>query len=99
MTQSVKFDRIITGVISGIMLPIVVAFFIFLFSKGDPSLSQWLNRISITGVETQIITLCVFPNVVIFFLFNHFDMLRATRGVLGVTIAWAAVMLIVRLFS
>jgi len=40
--------------------------------------------------------MCVFPNVLIFLLFNRFDMLRASRGVLGITMAWAIVVFIVK---
>jgi hypothetical protein len=98
MTKSAKYDKIASGVASGIILPLLVALFVFLFSKGDPGLTEWLRKISLAGVETQIITLCVFPNVLIFFLFNYLDMLRASRGVLGITIVWAVIVFIVKLF-
>lgn len=97
MMTSEKYDKILTGVLSGIILPFTVAVFIFLFAKEDPSPAQWIKRISLAGVWTHIISLCVFPNVVIFFIFNHFDMLRASRGVLGITIVWALVVLLVKL--
>jgi hypothetical protein len=42
-----------------------------------------------SGIATQMITLCVVPNVLVFLIFNHYDMLKAARGVLGLTIAWA----------
>lgn len=91
MKLTEKYDRLSTGLIAGILLPLVVAFFVFLFSKGDPDLSDWLRKVLRADVVSQIITLCVFPNVLIFLLFNHFDMLRASRGVLGMTIFWAVI--------
>jgi hypothetical protein len=84
-----KYDRQITGVISGILLPLLAALIVFLFSQGNHNLHTWLRKISEANIVTHIITLCVFPNVVIFLLFNHFDMLRASRGMLGITIFWA----------
>jgi hypothetical protein len=33
----------------------------------------------------------VFPNIIIFLIFNRLDMLRAARGVLAVTIIWAVI--------
>ncbi|MBN1108843.1 MAG: hypothetical protein JXR66_00135 [Bacteroidales bacterium] len=94
MMTAQKYDKTLTGVLSGIILPLTVALFIFIFAKEDPSPAQWLKRISLAGVWTHIISLCVFPNVIIFFIFNHFDMLRASRGVLGITIVWAVVVLL-----
>jgi hypothetical protein len=96
MTIAEKYDRIQTGIISGILIPLIIAFFIFIFSRGNPSLSEWFHRISRAGMETNIITLCVFPNVFIFLLFNHFDMLKASRGVLGITIIWALIVFLVK---
>ncbi len=91
MTFTGKFDKISTGVISGLLLPFMIAIIMFLFSKGDPSLKEWIGKILTADIVSKIITLCVFPNVLIFLLFNHFDMLRASRGVLGITIAWAVI--------
>jgi hypothetical protein len=96
MTIAEKYDRMPTGIISGILIPLIIAFFIFIFAKGDPGLSEWFHRISRAGMETNIISLCVFPNVLIFLLFNYFDMLRASRGVLGITIVWAVVVFLVK---
>lgn len=98
MKVAEKYDRVATGLISGLLLPLIVAVFVFVFSKGDPSPGEWIKRVSAAGVETHIISLCVFPNVLIFLLFNHFDMLRASRGVLGITIAWALVVFLIKLF-
>ena len=97
MTVTEKYDRLTTGVIAGLLLPLLTAFIIFLLAKGDPSLQSWLKKIVDSDIVTKVITLCVFPNVFIFLLFNHFDMLRASRGVLGMTIAWAAIVFGVKL--
>lgn len=98
MTITEKYDKVITGVLSGLILPLIVSFFIFIFAKGDPNLTEWFQRVSMAGVKTHIISLCVFPNVLIFLIFNHFDMLRASRGVLGITILWAVIVFLVKLF-
>jgi hypothetical protein len=99
MTFAEKYDKPATGIISGFLLPVIIALFIFLFAKGDPSLDLWLGKIIAAGIATHVISLCVFPNVLIFLLFNHFDMLRASRGVLGVTIVWAILVFIVKFWS
>jgi len=91
MTLPVKYDKLGTGIIAGFLLPFIAALIAFLFARGNPDLNDWVRKIGQAGVETQIISLCVFPNILVFLLFNHFDMLSASRGVLGVTIFWAVI--------
>ena len=91
-----KYDKLITGIISSLLLPVTTGLIIWLFSAGHQSLYSYFIKISNADIVTHIITLCVFPNIFIFLIFNHFDMLRASRGVLGITIAWAVVVFIVK---
>jgi hypothetical protein len=91
MKFSERFDKVLTGVISGFLFPFFVGTIIFLFSSGHQSLHSYLARIADSHIVTHSITLCVFPNIIIFLIFNQFDMLKATRGVLGITIFWAAI--------
>jgi hypothetical protein len=96
MTIPEKYDKQVTGILSGLLLPLFVALIVFLFSKGTPGLHSWLRRIVEADIITHIITLCVFPNVLLFMLFNYFDMLRASKGILGITIVWAAIVFVVK---
>ena len=89
MKVTEKYDYLTTGIITGLLLPAVTALIMFLFTKDDPSLKEWLRKIADADIVSKIITLAVIPNVFIFLFFNHFDMLRASRGVLGITFAWA----------
>lgn len=86
-----KYDKVLTGIISGLFLPLIVGLCIYLFSPTHLSIHSYLTRIAETNIVTHAITLCVFPNIFIFLIFNRFDMLRASRGVLAMTIVWAVV--------
>jgi hypothetical protein len=99
MTIPEKFDRMITGVTSGAIFPILVGFSIFLFSSGGMSLAKYLSRIAESDIITHSISMCVFPNIFIFLVFNRFDMLRAARGMLAVTIVWAAIVFAVKFLA
>lgn len=96
MTFAENNDKLITGIIPAVLLPFIVGLIIYLFSSGNLSVAAYLSRIAETNIITHSITLCVFPNVFIFLIFNRFDMLRASRGVLAVTIAWALVVFAVK---
>jgi hypothetical protein len=86
-----KFDKVFVGVMSGLLFPLIVGLIIYAFTSGHQSIVAYLGRISNSDIVTHAISLCVFPNIIIFFLYNQFDMLRATRGVLAMTIVWAVI--------
>jgi hypothetical protein len=94
-----KYDKEITGLISGLLLPFIIGLIIYFFSADHQSLHSYLVRISDSNIVTHSVTLCVFPNIIIFLIFNRLDMLRATRGVLAITIIWAALVFIVKLLG
>jgi hypothetical protein len=96
MTLYEKYDKLITGLISGFIFPFIIGISIYIFSGGDMSLGAYLIRLKESNIITHSITLCVFPNVFIFLIFNRFDMLRATRGVLAITIVWAVIVFAVK---
>lgn len=91
MSLSDRYDKIFVGFLAGLVLPFVIGFFIYLFGPGDVSLASFLAKLVQSNIVTHSITLCVFPNIFIFLIFNRFDMLRASQGVLAVTIIWAVV--------
>lgn len=99
MTFAEKYDKTFTGIASGIILPAFVGFCIYLFSSRGMSIGSYLSRISDTNIITHAISICVFPNVLIFMLYNRYDMLRACRGVLAVTIVWAIIVFLVKIFG
>ncbi len=98
MSFSQKYDKGLTGIISGFLLPFIVGFIIYIFTSAHAGLYLYLTRIADARIITHSITLCVFPNVIIFLLFNRYDMLKAARGVLAVTIVWAAILFGVKIF-
>jgi hypothetical protein len=96
MTRSERYDKTVFGTLTGFILPLIVVLFFYLFSEGSLSLTGYFHKIINADILTHIISLCVFPNILLFLLFNRFDMLKATRGVLGITIFWAVLMFAVK---
>lgn len=91
MTFAQKYDKMISGIISGALLPMITGLIIYLFSSGHQSIHSYLARIVESDIITHAITICVFPNVFVFLIFNRYDMLNAAKGVLAMTIIWALV--------
>jgi len=97
MTLTEKYDRQWIGVLSGFMAPLLISLVVWISSQGSSSLPEYLKRIVEADILTHIISLCVFPNIFLFLFFNRLDMLRATRGVLAITIFWAVLVFAVKL--
>lgn len=91
MNFNERFDKVLTGVLSGLVFPFITGLIIYAFTSNHQSLHSYVVRIADSSIVTHAITLCVFPNILIFLIFNRLDMLLATRGVLAVTIIWAIV--------
>jgi hypothetical protein len=99
MINYLKFDKVSVGVLSGLLLPLLVGLIIFAFSAGNMTVRDYIMRIIYTKVITHSISICVFPNILIFLGFNWLDMLKATRGVLAITIVWAIIVFGVKFFA
>jgi hypothetical protein len=97
MKLAEKYDKVLTGIVSGAFFPLIIALIVFAFTAHGKSIAEYLVRISQAGIIIHAITLCVFPNVIIFLLFNQFDMLRSAKGVLGMTIVYAIIVFILKL--
>lgn len=93
-----KLNNALTGAVAGIILPVLSFTLFFLFTRHGLSLADYLRKIADAGNVSQIMSVCVFSNIIIFLLFNRFEMLRASKGVLGITIAWAFTVFGIKLF-
>ena len=96
MTFTGKYDKVAAGAIAGFLLPVIISLIFYFFSSGNRSLFQYYNRIVTADILTHVISLCVFSNLFLFLIFNRLDMLRATRGVLGITIFWAVLVFAIK---
>jgi hypothetical protein len=73
-----------------------IGLIIFALTAHGKSMASYIERIREANIITHAITLCVFPNIAVFLMFNRFDMLRALRGVLAATILWAIAVFIIK---
>lgn len=93
-----KLNNALTGVIAGIVVPLIAFTLFFIFTGNGLSMVEYFEKIKDADNITEIMSVCVFANIVIFLIFNRFEMLRASKGVLGITIAWAFTVFGIKLF-
>jgi hypothetical protein len=92
-----KYNNALTGVISGIVIPVTAFFIFFLLTRQGLTLDLFIRRMIEVDNVTEVMSVSVFDNILIFLLFNRFDMLRASKGVLGITIVWAFIVFGIKL--
>jgi hypothetical protein len=93
-----RFNNAVTGAISGLVLPVLAFIVFFLFTRHGVSFEQYFKNMESADNVTEIMSVAVFTNIIIFLAFNRLDMLRASKGVLGITIAWAFLVFGIKLF-
>lgn len=87
MNKISKFDSLAVGIIIGLLIP-VISFFIFYHVTLKPyARNEYLFEAIVKGAMLgKILSLCIIPNLVPFFIFIWLNFLRTTRGVLSITV-------------
>lgn len=93
-----RFNNAISGVVAGLVMPALAFLVFFLLTHHGLSLPDYFSKVEGAGNISEIMSVSVFSNIIFFLLFNRLDMLRASRGVLGITIVWAFAVFAIKLF-
>lgn len=90
-------NSLFTGIVCGLIAPVVV--FVVYFSIHDPLLNliDVVRRLNASGVISYYLSLSAIANLALFFLFLKFNAEKSARGVLGATIIYAFIVLILKL--
>jgi hypothetical protein len=90
-------DNLFTGLVSGIVSP-VLAFVVYtkINSPGE-ALSTVIHHIRELGITSTIISISVFINLLVFFIFIWTKADQSARGVLAATFLYAIVVVILKL--
>lgn len=91
-----KYDKIGLGVLTGLGLPIVIFFIVYLIGEDNMSFTKYIAGMWRMQALIKLGSLCVFTNVGAFWIFLQLKYEKAARGVLGATILYAFVVLISR---
>jgi hypothetical protein len=81
-----KLNTLTTGIVSSIVLPVMVYFFLYYAKVQDVSFTLFSNNLVIGNIIPIIISHCILPNLLLFFVFNGFNWIQASKGVLGTTV-------------
>jgi len=77
-----KYDSISIGILSGIVLPFIILIILMSIRKADYPFFEYLKMTQQVGALPKLISLCLIPNLALFFIFIKLDFLKTARGVL-----------------
>lgn len=92
-----RYDNVWLGVALGALAPAITVFFIVKYVYPLEHLQTYYENIWISIVAPKVISLGVVPNLALFFLFIYTDRLTSAKGVLGITIAYAILVFVLKL--
>jgi hypothetical protein len=81
-----KFDTLATGIISGLVLPVIVYFILYYSKVQDVRFTIFTHHLVIANIIPVIISHCILPDLLLFFAFNGLNWMQASKGVLGTTV-------------
>jgi hypothetical protein len=84
-----KIDSVGLGIAAGILLPVLI-YMVLYFTKVQNSRHTLLSNYSVLStILPLLISHCVLPNVILFFLCNSLDIMRTAKGVVIATVILA----------
>lgn len=75
-------DSIFAGLLPGLILPVIFLIAIILFRKAENTIASYLQALYAMGILSKVISICLIPNLLLFFGFLRFNRMRSARGVL-----------------
>ena len=97
-TRLQRFNTLATGIIAGVALPILIYFILYFAKVRDIQFTLFSSHLVIGNVIPIIISHCVLPNLILFFIFNGLNILQASKGILGATVVITVLIFALKLF-
>jgi hypothetical protein len=95
--QKLKFNNFILGTIAGLLLPFLSLFFYWLRSyKFITFIPQFFKFMLLGHILSAILSLCLIPNLGMFFLFLNKEYYKTTRGIILSTILYGFTIVILK---
>lgn len=96
MKQKNRFNNLQTGLILGIVLPILVIVIIWIFNS-EGSFANYIKGFYRVNSLAGLVSLSAIPNLLLFFVFIWTNKLWSARGVIFSTFIVAFIMLLLKL--
>lgn len=92
-----RINTIVFGIITGIIVPCIFYFIVFYSKFHNLSFTNFHREIYLGKLIPLIISRCILPNLVLFFIFNWLNWQKATKGVFISTLALTVILFTLKL--
>jgi hypothetical protein len=92
-----QFNTLATGILSGLILPVIIYFILYYSKVQDIRFTLFSNHLVIGNIIPVIISHCILPNLVLFFIFNGLNWMQASKGILGATVVLTVLIFAIKL--
>ncbi|MCK5169889.1 MAG: hypothetical protein KAQ75_08415 [Bacteroidales bacterium] len=92
-----KINNLKLGLILGILAPAITILLVYLIQFSGYDFQELLDFLVSTRAFTKIISLCVIPNLALFFIFLNKNYYYSARGILVATILFAIFVFITKI--
>ena len=93
-----KLNKLPVGLTIGVIVPILTLIVVYLFSFNNYTVHQFVYFLQTMKVMSKLLSLCVVPNLLAFFIFIWLDYLKSARGVLMATFIMAILVFVIPRF-
>jgi hypothetical protein len=95
MAAQKRFDNVLSGLIPGIILPLITLLVIW-FVRYEGGLKEFLYSFQRLAMLSKVVSLSAVPNLLLFFIFIWTQRIYSARGVIFATLVVAAIMLVLK---
>ena len=99
MVLSRRWNKFWIGLTLGIVLPLVVFLLVYVIGYSGISFAEFMEVATKMQALPKILSLCVIPNLVIFYFFLNKEFWYATRGVIAATILFTLAIVAIKIFT
>jgi len=96
MKLSRRFNKFWIGLALGMILPLAIFLLVYQIGYSNTPFNEFMKFSFMIGALAKIFSLCVFPNLAIFYLFLNNEYWRATRGIITATILCTLAVVVIK---
>lgn len=96
--KTYKLNTPLFGIAVGVVLPIIsfLIYFLYTYLRTDVQLISFLDTLYVTKTFTPVISLCVLPNLIAYFIFKKLDYWYSIKGIVASVLMYTILVLILK---
>jgi len=94
-----KLDSVGVGITAGLVLPVLIYMIMYFTKVMDVRHVLFSDYSILSTILPLLISHCILPNIILFFICNALDIMRAAKGVVIATVIMTVVVFAVKLIT